>query len=74
MPTLEEVDLNTTTVRMRGVAESYGKVDELIAALRKDRCFGDMKQPRTEKVRDNKVGFTLEFAYTCSGEQPGGAG
>jgi general secretion pathway protein L len=75
MPTLDDVDLTTTTVRLRGVAESFGKVDELIAALRKDRCFGDIKQPRTEKQRDSsKVNFSLEFAYTCSGEQPGGAG
>jgi general secretion pathway protein L len=75
LPTLDEVDLTTTIVRLRGVAESFGKVDELIAALRKDRCFGDIKQPRTEKQRDSsKVNFSLEFAYTCSGEQPGGAG
>jgi general secretion pathway protein L len=75
LPTLEDVDLNTTMVRLRGVAETFGKVDELKAAIRKYRCFGEIKQDRTEKQRDSsKVNFSLEFPYTCSGEQPGGAG
>jgi general secretion pathway protein L len=74
MPLLEDVDLNTTSVHLRGTAESFGKVDEILGALKKDRCFGEIKQPRTEKSRDGqKVTFSTEFAYTCSGEQPGGA-
>ncbi|HYZ90044.1 MAG TPA: type II secretion system protein GspL [Myxococcales bacterium] len=74
MPTLEDVDLNTTTIRLRGTADSYGKVDQIITALKKDRCFGEIKQPRTEKQRGGeKVQFSIDFAYTCSGEQPGGA-
>ena len=74
MPTLEDVDLNTTSIRLRGTADSYGKVDQILAALKKDRCFGEIKQPRTEKQRGSeKVQFSIDFAYTCSGEQPGGA-
>jgi general secretion pathway protein L len=74
LPTIEDVDLSTTTVRMRGVADDFGKVAEIITALRKNRCFGDIKQPRTERGRDGvKVTFAIEFAYTCSGELPGGA-
>jgi general secretion pathway protein L len=74
LPTLEDVELTTLTVRLRGVADSYAKVDEILASLRKDRCFGDIKQPRTEKQRGgDKVIFSIDFAYACSGEQPGGA-
>jgi len=74
LPTLEDVDLNTTSVRLRGTAESFGKVDEILSSLKKDRCFGQIQQPRTEKQRDGqKVLFSIDFAYTCSGEQPGGA-
>jgi general secretion pathway protein L len=74
MPTLEDVDLTTTAVRLRGTAESYGKVDQILSALKQDRCFGQIQQPRTEKVRGTeKVQFSIDFAYTCSGEQPGGA-
>jgi general secretion pathway protein L len=74
MPILEEVDLTTTAIRLRGLAESYGKVDQIRTALKKDPCFGDIKQPRTEKQRGSeKVIFSIDFAYTCSGEQPGGA-
>ena len=74
MPTLEDVDLTTTAIRLRGTAESFGKVDQILTALKKDRCFGEIKQPRTEKQRGTeKVVFSIDFAYTCSGEQPGGA-
>jgi general secretion pathway protein L len=74
LPVIEDMDLNTSAVRMRGTVETYGKVDEIVAALRKDRCFGDIKQPTTTKAREgNKINFSLEFSYTCSGELPGGA-
>jgi general secretion pathway protein L len=74
MPVIEDIDLNTSTVRMRGTVESFGKVDDIVSALRKDRCFGDVKQPTSTKTREgNKVNFSLEFSYTCSGELPGGA-
>ncbi len=74
MPTLDDVDLTTTAIRLRGTAESFGKVDQILTALKKDRCFGEIKQPRTEKQRGTeKVQFSIDFAYTCSGEQPGGA-
>jgi general secretion pathway protein L len=74
LPLLDDVEVTTTALRVRGTADSFGKVDEIVAGLRKNRCFGEIKQPRTEKARDgNKVTFALDFAYTCSGEAPGGA-
>ena len=72
MPVLDDVDVNTTSLRVKGVAESFGKVDEIISGLKKDKCFGDIKQPRVEKQRDgSKVTFSIDFAYTCSGEAGG---
>jgi len=74
MPLLDDVEVTTTAIRVKGTAENFGKVDEIVAALRKDKCFGEIKQPRTEKARDgSKVVFSLDFPYTCSGEAPGGA-
>ncbi|HEY6909879.1 MAG TPA: hypothetical protein VI356_10945, partial [Myxococcales bacterium] len=74
MPLLDDVEVTTTAVRVKGTAENFGKVDEIVASLRKDKCFGEIKQPRTEKARDgSKVVFALDFPYTCSGETPGGA-
>jgi general secretion pathway protein L len=74
MPLLDDVEVTTTAVRVRGTADSFGKVDEVVSALRKDKCFGEIKQPRTEKAREgNKVTFAFDFAYTCSGESAGGA-
>jgi len=74
MPLLDDVEVTTTAVRVRGTAENFGKVDEIVAALRKDKCFGEIKQPRTERVGgSNKVTFSFDFPYTCSGETAGGA-
>ena len=74
LPLLEDVEVTTTAIRVKGTAESYGKVDDIKASLGKDKCFGEIKQPRVEKARDgNKVSFALDFGYTCSGETPGGA-
>ena len=74
LPLLEDVEVTTTAVRVKGTAENFGKVDEIVSSLRKNKCFGEIKQPRTEKARDGtKVAFALDFPYTCSGEAPGGA-
>src|SRR2546426_4573298 len=34
MPTLDDVELTTTTVRLRGVADNYGKVDQIVTGLK----------------------------------------
>ncbi|HZX96797.1 MAG TPA: pilus assembly protein PilM [Myxococcales bacterium] len=74
LPLLDDVEVTTTAVRVRGTAESFGKVEEINAALRKNKCFGEIKPPRTEKSRDgNKITFSYDFPYTCSGEPQGGA-
>ena len=74
MPLLDDVEVTTTAVRVKGTADGYGKVDEIVSALRKDKCFGEIKQPRTEKAREgSKVIFSFDFAYICSGETAGGA-
>ena len=74
LPLLEDVEVTTTTVRVKGTADNFGKVDEIVTALRKNRCFGEIKQPRTERAPGgNKVSFAMEFPYTCSGETSGGA-
>lgn len=75
LPLLEDVEVTTTTVRVKGTAESFGKVPEIISSLGKDKCFGEIKQPKTDKVPGGgaKVTFSLDFPYSCSGEVPGGA-
>ena len=74
LPTLEDIDISTTTIRIKGVADSFSKVDEITSALKKDKCFGDIKQPRSEKQpQGSKINFSLDFAYVCSGELGGGA-
>ena len=75
LPLLEDVETTTTAVRMRGNVAGYDKVDPITSSLKKDKCFGDIKPPRSEKSRDANQGitFSVEFPYICSGEQPGGA-
>src|SRR5436190_4542562 len=50
MPLLEDVEVTTASVRLRGTAETFGKVEEITAALRKNRCFGEIKPPKTDKA------------------------
>jgi general secretion pathway protein L len=73
MPLLEDVELTTTAIRVKGTAESYGKVEDIISALKKDKCFGEIKAPRTDQTPSKRISFAFDFAYTCSGETPGGA-
>ncbi len=74
LPILDDIDISTTAIRIKGVAESFSKVDEVTSALKKDKCFGDIKQPRSEKqAQGSKINFSLDFAYICSGELGGGA-
>jgi general secretion pathway protein L len=75
LPLLDDVETTTTSIRMRGNVSGYDKVDPITASLRKDKCFGEIKPPRSEKSRTAEQGitFTAEFPYVCSGEQPGGS-
>ena len=71
-PLLDDLEITTTTVRLKGVAESFAQVDQIIASLKTDKCFGEIKQPRVEKQRDStKVQFSFDFPYMCSGEAGG---
>jgi general secretion pathway protein L len=73
MPLLDDVEVTTTSIRLKGTAESFVKVDDIVAALKKDKCFGEIKSPRTEPTASKRISFFFEFAYVCSGETPGGA-
>jgi general secretion pathway protein L len=72
VPQLEEVDISTTTVHLRGVAEGFKQVDQIKDALKADKCFGEIKPPRSEKLQgSSKVSFVIDFPYICSGEAGG---
>jgi general secretion pathway protein L len=72
LPTLEDVEVTTTSIRIKGSAESFAKVEDITAALKKDKCFGEIKPPRTERA-GSRISFNYDFGYVCSGELPGGA-
>lgn len=72
IPLLDDVEITTSSIRIKGVADDYGAVDKIIAALKTDKCMGDIKPPRVEKQRDStKIVFALDFPYSCSGEAGG---
>jgi len=74
VPFIEDIEVTTTSVRLKGVAEGFAAVDQIVAGLKTDKCLGEIKQSRIEKQKDSqKIGFALDFAYTCSGETTGGA-
>jgi hypothetical protein len=72
LPLLEDVEVTTASVRLKGVADSFGQVDQIRDGLKADKCFGEIKQPRVEKLRDStKVTFSIDFPYVCAGEAGG---
>jgi general secretion pathway protein L len=75
LPLLDDVEVTTSSVRIKGTAQDFAKVDDITNTLKKNKCFADIKAPRTEKVRDGggRISFSYDFAYACSGELPGGA-
>ena len=73
LPALEDVEITTTRVTLKGTADGLSQVDRITAALKKDRCFGEIKQPNVQRVANTqKYTFTIDFAYTCA-EAAGGA-
>jgi hypothetical protein len=73
MPLLEDVEVTTTSVRLKGTAEGFSQIDQIVSALMTDKCFGEIKKGAPQKARDgSKVSFAIDFAYTCSGESAGG--
>ena len=77
MPLIEDAEVTTKSVRLKGVVGNFGAVSPIVTSLQTDKCFGAIAPPLTEKVRDgadkDKIHFSMDFAYTCSGEAPGGA-
>jgi general secretion pathway protein L len=72
LPLIEDVDISTASVRLKGVADSYQQVDHIKDALKADKCFGEIKPPRTELLKDSKkYAFTMDFPYACSGDGGG---
>jgi len=41
---------DTTAVRVQGNGDGFGKVEEIVSALRKDKCFGEIKPAKTDKA------------------------
>ena len=67
VPAVEDIEITTTRVTIKGTVDSFGDVSKVTAALQKGRCFGEIKQPRTDKVASTqKVGFVMDFPYTCA--------
>jgi hypothetical protein len=70
-PTIEDAEVTTSRVTLKGTVNDFGEASKVRDALQKDRCFGDIKPPRSERTRDGKVSFVIDFPYTCA-EAPGG--
>jgi general secretion pathway protein L len=75
IPLLDDMEVTTTSVRLKGVVDSFAQVSDIQTALKADKCLGEIKQPRTEKQHDGaKIIFSLDFPYLCSGEAASASG
>ncbi len=62
---LQEADVSTSTVRLKGETESFEQVDKVEAAVKRYKCFGTVSRGRVQKNPAGKIEFNLEVKYTC---------
>lgn len=70
---LDDLDVVDTTVRLRGDAADYDVVEDVVAELQKNRCFGEVRKGRMVK-KDSRIEFDIDAQYTCSQPPSAGAG
>ena len=68
---LSDLDIVDRSVRMRGDARSYDAVDNLVAEIQKNKCFGDVKKGKLAKGKDDRIGFDLDATWTCGAAKAG---
>lgn len=71
---LQVTEIETTQDRLRlsGVVDSFEGVERVESALREHECFGDVRQGRVQKNREDKVELTLDATYVCGQEEAKG--
>ena len=62
---MDEIDATLERLRVRGTVDSFDAVDQVVAAMKKSRCVGDVRPGRVQKNRDEKIEFTLDALYVC---------
>jgi len=62
---MDEIDATLERLRVRGTVDSFDAVDQVVAAMKKSRCVGDVKPGRVQKNREEKIEFTLDALYVC---------
>lgn len=70
---LDDLDVVDNTVRLRGDAADYDVVEDVVAELQKNRCFGEVRKGRMVK-KDSRIEFDIDAQYTCSQPPAAGAG
>jgi general secretion pathway protein L len=64
--TLDRITIDLDRVSIRGEAPSSKEVDEVTTALKKFKCFKEIKEGKIEKSKDgSKISFGLDIQVEC---------
>jgi len=64
-----EIETTLDRLRLSGVVDSFEGVERVESALREHGCFGDVRQGRVQKNREDKVELTLDATYVCGQQE-----
>ncbi len=70
---LDDLDVVDDRVTLKGSAKSYQSVDDLVGALQRHKCFGDIQKGDLLKGSDNRIHFRLDARYSCEGSKREGS-
>ena len=67
--TFDRIDIDLDRITVRGETTNSKQIDTLATALKKHRCFKEVKEGKVEKTRDGqKVSFRLDIQVECPSE------
>lgn len=69
---LADIEINETSVRLRGDAKGFESVDEVVAGLQRDACFSDVKKGKLVKDKEGRIDFDIDAVYTCGRSRKSG--
>lgn len=68
---IDELDVQKGHVVVHGTVASIADAQAIADALKKERCFVDVKDPRTNQLGNDKQKYALDFDIRCPEDQRG---
>jgi len=73
MPLLDDVERDTTAVRVKERRTASAEVEEIVSALAQDKCFGEIKPAKTVRLARATRWRRVRLCLYLLGRTAGGA-